>query len=116
MYFISTFTDAYPVEEFKGKVSLSGISFIFTWIHPRIGAELTTHYDLSCVPLFQGIPAPRHLSVSNSETTIEMSGLYSGVTYNCSISTATAEGSSQPKNLTLATQEKGKCILQSLFT
>ena len=99
----NTFTDVYPVEEFKGKV-------IFTWIPPRIGAKLTTHYDLTCVLLLQGIPSLRHLSLSNTETSAEMSGLYSGVTYNCNISAVTAEGSSQPKNLTLSINAKGKCI------
>ena len=109
MFRLSMITDAHPVEGFKGKVSLSGISFVFTWTPPRIGARLTTHYDLTCVPLLQGIPTPPALSLSNNETTTEMSGLYSGVTYNCSISTVTDEGSSRPRNLTLETPVKGKC-------
>ena len=108
------FTVVYPVEEFEGNVSSSGISFIFTWAPPKIGAELTTHYNLICVPLLQGIPAPRHLSLSNTETSAEMSGLYSGVTYNCYISAVTAEGSSQPKNLTLTTPEIGTLIIMIL--
>ena len=62
------FTVVYPVEEFEGNVSPSGISFIFTWAPPRIGAELTSHYDLTCAPLLQGIPAPQDLSLSNTET------------------------------------------------
>ena len=82
MFRLSMITDAHPVEGFKGEVSSSGISFTFTWTHLRIGARLTTHYDLTCVPLLQGIPTPPVLSLSNTETTTEMSGLYSGVTYN----------------------------------
>ena len=104
------FTDAYPVEEFKGKLSVSGISFIFTWAPPRIGARLTTHYDLTCVPLVQRIPKPPSLTLSNTNTSAEMSGLYSGVTYNCSISTVTAEGSSLPKHLIRSTPVEGKCV------
>ena len=106
---------------------MSGISFLFTWNHPRIEATLTTHYNLTCVPLLQGIPSPRDLSLSSTKTFAEMSGLYSGVTFNCSIFTVTAEGSSQPRNITLATPVKGKCMrifiiqhlleyLQSLFS
>ena len=110
------FTDAYPVEEFKGKLSTSGISFIFTWAPPRIGARLTTHYDLTCVPLFQRIPPPPVLSLANSETTVETSGLYSGITYNCSIFTVTAEGSSQPKHLIISTPEIGKCTIFNVYS
>ena len=106
---LNMFTVVYPVEEFEGNISSSGASFIFTWAPPRIRAELTTHYDLTCVPLLQGIPPPQGLSLSNTETSAEMSGLYSGVTYNCNISAVTTEGSSQPKQLILSTPVKGKC-------
>ena len=109
------FTVVYPVEDFEGNVSSSGKSFIFTWTPPRIGAELTTQYDLTCVPLLQGIPTPQDLSLSNTETSAEMSGLYSGVTYNCNISAVTAEGSSQPKSLTLTTPERGKLTFMILL-
>ena len=108
------FTVVYPVEEFEGNVSSSGISFIFTWAPPRIGAELTTHYNLICVPLLQGIPTPQGLSLSNTETSAEMSRLYSGVTYNCNISAVTVEGSSQPKSLILTTPEIGMLTIMIL--
>ena len=107
------FADAYPVKVFNGEVSLSGISFIFTWEPPSIGARLTTHYDLTCVPLIQRIPTP---PVPNTKISVEMGGLYSGVTYNCSISTVTAEGSSQPKHLILSTPEIGKCTIFSVYS
>ena len=110
------FADAYPVKVFNGEVSLSGISFIFTWEPPSIGARLTTHYDLTCVPLIQRIPTPPVLSLSNTKISVEMGGLYSGVTYNCSISTVTAEGSSQPKHLILSTPEIGKCTIFNVYS
>ena len=95
---------------------MSGIFFIFTWGHPRIGTRLTTHYDLTCIPLLQGIPTPPALSLSDTETAVEMSGLYSGVTYNCSIYTVTAEGSSQPKHLIISSPEIGKCTVFSVYS
>ena len=45
-----------------------------------------------------------------------MSGLYSGVTYNCYISAVKAEGSSQSKHLIISTPEIGKCTIFNVYS
>ena len=101
------FTAAYPVEKFKGALS-SGTSFNFSWSPPSIAAELTTGYSLKCAPLLAGIPALQALTIAPANTTAVVYGLKPGVTYDCSITTITDAGSSEPQTLTLTTPEIGK--------
>ena len=98
--------DAYPVEGFQGMV-FSETSFSFSWSPPSIAAHLTNGYQLECVPLLVGIPTPATLMLGPAATSANMTGLYSGVTYDCSISTLSDEGSSQPKTLSLTTPDIG---------
>ena len=94
---------------------------VFHTLLPPCHPYITIHFMemifstcLICVPLLQGIPAPQGLSLSNTETSAEMSGLCSGVTYNCNISAVTVEGSSQPKSLILTTPEIGMLTIMIL--
>ena len=86
----------------------SGTSFIFSWSAPSIAADLTTGYSLWCDPLLSGVPAPETVMLPPDSTTAFVTGLYSGVTYNCSIITITDVGSSRPQSLTLTTPEIGR--------
>ena len=99
-------TEVLPVEEFEGMVS-SGTSFTFSWSPPSIAPHLTTGYKLVCVPSLAGIPTPAALMLGPEATSADVTGLYSGVTYDCSISTISDEGSSQPQSLTLSVPETG---------
>ena len=85
----------------------SETSLSFSWSPPSIGAHLTTGYRLTCVPLLVGIPTPDVLILEAGTTSAIMTGLYSGVTYDCSIITISAEGSSQPQTLNLIIAELG---------
>ena len=93
------------MEGFEGEVSET--SFTFSWSPPSITAHLTTGYKLVCVPSLAGIPTPAALILGPAATSAEVTGLYSGATYDCSISTISDEGSSQPQTLTLTTLETG---------
>ena len=97
---------AYPVEEFEATVTTQ-TSFIFFWSPPSIAAHLTMGYRLMCTPLLQGISTPEALMLGPTATTVTVTGLHFGVTYNCSIFTIGSEGSSQPQTLTRTTAETG---------
>ena len=94
------------MEDFEGLI-LSETSFSFSWSPPSVAAHLTTGYQLECVPLLTGIPTPAALMLEPANTSADVTGLYSGVTYDCSISTLSDEGSSQLQTLSLTTPEIG---------
>ena len=98
---------AYPVEVFEVTMS-SETSLTFSWSPPSVTAQLTTGYMLTCVPLLEGISTPKSTVLGPRDTTAIVTGLDSGVTYNCSIVTVSREGSSQPRTLTPSTTESGK--------
>ena len=94
------------MEDFEGLV-LSETSLTFSWSPPSIAAHLTTGYKLVCVPSLAGIPFPAAIMLGPAATSANVTGLYSGVTYDCNISTVSDEGSSQPQTLSLTTLETG---------
>ena len=104
------FTGAYPVEEFEGRMP-SSTSLTFSWRPPTVGSSLTTGYRLTCSPLLEGIPTPEDLMLGPAATTASVTGLYSGVTYNCSIVTVSHEGSSLPRSVALATITIGTYVM-----
>ena len=79
----------------------------FYWTPPSIGASLTSGYKLSCIPLLQGIPFPHPLQPPPNATSAILTGLFSGVDYNCSLVTITAEGTSLPNTLSFHSPETG---------
>ena len=89
----------------------SATSLAFSWRPPSIAANLTTGYRLTCSPLLEGIPTPEDLMLGPAVTTANMTGLYSGVTYNCSIVTHSNEGSSLPRSVALATISIGMYVM-----
>ena len=98
---------AHPVEDFKN-TAVSESSFSFSWSQPSIAGNLTTGYNLTCVPLLTGIPLPQSLQLlAPTATSATVAGLRSGVTYNCSIFTITDQGHSQPLTLSNSTYETG---------
>ena len=102
---------AYPVEAFEVRYT-SDTSLTFSWRQPSIGAHLTTGYNLTCVPLLTGIPFPQSLPLlAPTRSSATLSGFFSGVRYNCSISTISQRGSSLPVSLNLSTNETGMYIL-----
>ena len=102
---------AYPVEAFEVRYT-SDTSLTFSWRQPSIGAHLTTGYNLTCVPLLTGIPSPQSLPLLEpTRSSATLSGFFSGVRYNCSISTISQRGSSLPLSLTLSTNETGMYAL-----
>ena len=103
-------TAAYPVEEFEGGMP-SSTSLTFFWRPPSIAANLTTGYRLTCSPLLEGIPTPEGLMLGPAATTANVTGLYPGVTYNCSIVTVSHKGSSLPRSVTLATITIGMYVM-----
>ena len=109
MYVYIRNTDAYPVRNFVGTV-LAGTTFNFSWRPPSIAAHLTTGYNLTCVPLLTGIPVPETLELLPTATAAEVTGLFRGVTYSCSIITIGSGGASEPQTLTLTTAESCKCF------
>ena len=118
MYNFINRTDAYPVNDFKGK-EISTNSLSFHWSPPSIGANLTTAYKLTCVPLLAGIPVrqslPLPLTLAPTATMATVTKLFPGVPYNCSITTHNKYGSSQPSALSLSTFETSKsCTLLHL--
>ena len=123
LLYCKTPIDINQVEDFEGEISASGTQFLFSWAHPSTGPTLGTGYNLTCVPLMAGIPVPPPLQLPPTETSANMSGLFSGVTYNCSIFTLSARGFfSESQNLTLSTPETGMyiqkvhgCLIHTLF-
>ena len=98
---------AYPVEAFEVRYT-SDTSVTFSWSQPSIGAHLTTGYNLTCVPLLTGIPFPQSLPLlAPTRSSATLSGFFSGVRYNCSISTISQRGSSLPLSIILSTNETG---------
>ena len=97
------FVGAHPVVNFKN-TAVSESSLSFSWSQPSIAGNLTTGYNLTCVPLLTGIPLPQSLQLATSAT---VARLRSGVTYNCSIFTITDQGHSQPLTLSNSTSETG---------
>ena len=102
---------AHPVEDFKN-TAVSESSLSFSWSQPSIAGNLTTGYNLTCVPLLTGIPLSQFLQLAPTATSATVAGLRSGVTYNCSIFTITDQGYSQPLTLSNSTYETGSyCTL-----
>ena len=97
---------AHPVVNFKN-TAVSESSLSFSWSQPSIAGNLTTGYNLTCVPLLTGIPLPQSLKLAPTATSATVAGLRSGVTYNCSIFTITDQGHSQPLTLSNSTSETG---------
>ena len=98
-------------------ISVSETSLTFSWSQPSTGAHLTTGYNLTCVPLLIGIPFPQSLSLlAPNLISATLSGLFSGVPYNCSISTISDRGSSLPANLYITTNESGIYYTHTLNT
>ena len=100
------FVGAHPVVDFKN-TAVSESSLSFSWSQPSIAGNLTTGYNLTCVPLLTGIPLPQSLQLAPTATSATVAGLRSGVTYNCSIFTITDQGHSQPLTLSNSTSETG---------
>ena len=95
------------MSQFDGSVS-SGTSFTFFWTAPSIAAHLTTAYILTCLPLLAGIQTPPSLTLDPTDSAATLGGLYSGVGYNCSITTISDEGPSEPESMILTTPEIGE--------
>ena len=89
----------------------SSTSLTFSWRLPSIAANLTTGYRLTCSPLLEGIPTPEDLMLGPAATTANVTGLYSGVTYNCSIVTVSHEGSSLPTSVEHTTITIGTYVM-----
>ena len=89
---------------------------MFSWTAPSIAAHLTTAYSLTCLPLLAGIPSPQSLTVQPSVTSATLGGLYSGVGYNCSITTISDEGPSEPESVILTTPEIGELFSIDIIT
>ena len=89
----------------------SETSLAFFWKPPTIAANLTTGYRLMCSPLLEGIPIPEGLMLGPAATTANVTGLYSGVTYNCSIVTLSHEGSSLPTTVLSTTITIGMYVM-----
>ena len=98
--------DAHPVEAFK-VMALSTTSANFTWNVPITRPNLITGYSLRCIPLLAGIPALESQMVDSDLTSAVITGLHPGVPYDCSITTNTAGGHSQPRSINLTTHEIG---------
>ena len=113
MFVVSFWTDsllgAHPVEDFKN-TAVSESSLSFSWSQPSIAENLTTGYNLTCVPLLTGIPLSQSLKLAPTATSATVAGLRSGVTYNCSIFTITDQGHSQPLTLSNSTSETGTVL------
>ena len=101
------------MSQFEGSVS-SGTFFTFSWTAPSIAAHLTTAYSLTCIPLLAGIPSPQSLTIQPSVTSATVGGLYSGVGYNCSITTISGVGPSELKSVVLTTPEIGELYKKNL--
>ena len=61
-----------------------------------------------CTPLLEGIPTPEGLMLGPAATRANVTGLYPGVTYNCSIVTTSHEGSSISTSVISATTVIGR--------
>ena len=89
---------------------IAGTTFNFSWRPPSIAAHLTTGYNLNCLPLLAGIPAPETLELLPTATAAAVTDLFHGVTYNCSITTVSGVGASEPQTVILTTAESSKCF------
>ena len=90
-------------------ISLSSETTLsFSWTQPRIVADNTTGYILTCSSLLEGTPSPDPLVIGPTVTTANVTELLSGVTYSCEIITLTSEGRSQPQTLNSTTVETGQ--------
>ena len=107
---VCAITAAYPVGAFEAEMT-SSTSLTFSWRPPSIAAKLTTGYRLTCSPLLEGIPTPEDLMLGPAATTANVTGLYSGVTYNCSIVTVSHEGSSLPTSVKFTTITIGTYVV-----
>ena len=58
---------AHPVVNFKN-TAVSESSLSFSWSQPSIAGNLTTGYNLTCVPLLTGIPLPQSLKLAPTAT------------------------------------------------
>ena len=96
----------YQVEGFE-VVTVSKTFLIFSWSAPNTTAQPTTGYRLTCVPLLEGVFISQSLIVDSTATTANMTRLYSGVAYNCSIH---VEGSTQIATVISTTAESGSYI------
>ena len=91
--------------------SSSETSLIFTWVPPITAVyNNITGYNLTCIPLLKNIPARDTLELGPNISTANVTGLYSGVAYNCSIVSLIASKSSEPYTLTSITLEMGIII------
>ena len=91
--------------------SSSETSLIFTWVPPITAVyNNITGYNLTCIPLLKNIPARDTLELGPNISTANVTGLYSGVAYNCSIVSLIASKSSEPYTLTSITMEIGIII------
>ena len=116
---LCTYIGVYLVQDLKGKVSKYGTQFLFSWTPPRIGTTLITGYNLTCVPQLAGIPVPPSLVLLPTATSANISGLFSGVSYNCSIFTLSTKelfSEFQLQYLTLTTPEAGIFLNQYNIT
>ena len=84
------------------------MTYTLSWQQPSIAAHLTTGYNLICVPLLAGIPVPQSLWLPPTTTSVTVTGLRPGVSYNCTIFTITDQGSSSPLTFSVKTSETGK--------
>ena len=87
---------------------LEGTTFNLSWRPPSIAAHLTTGYNLICLPLLAGVPAPETLELLPTATTAAVTDLFHGVIYNCSITTVGGVGASEPQTVILTTAESSK--------
>lgn len=80
--------------------------FLFAW-ESFSESNSTISFEFSCQPLLDGIPTP--LSKFTMETTLIVSNLNYGVTYNCSIWAVEHGKFSLPTHLAITTAENGDC-------
>ena len=113
---IASIAAALPVENFT-VVSASLTSLSFSWNTPGAGDELIVGYVLTCLPLLIGIVALQPLNLEHNATSATITGLHSGMVYQCSIATISSEGLSKFKNITFATLEIGNysCIIMNFL-
>ena len=91
--------------------SSSETSLIFTWVPPITAVcNNITGYNLTCIPLLKNIPTRDTLELGPNINTANVTGLYSGVAYNCSIVSLIPSKSSEPYTLTSITLEMGIII------
>lgn len=108
LIYCSSTADAYPVEDVVAINSKDTTGLEISWAPPSIGGDLTTDFTLTCTPLLVGIPVPDPMSTGSGEQlNISLTGLYPGVSYNCSVVAVTPEGRSTPETIVETTEETG---------